>query len=98
MLRAIFTFRSKEYGRKKNRLSHKRGAGSTVCQYPGCHSSREKLCKILMHASDNAQFQKENNESTRNGLKAASGNKFVALHLSIQFLDLYVPSSNRRAQ
>ena len=51
-----------------------------------------------MDASDNAQFQKENNESTRNGLNAASGNKFVTLHLSIQFLDLYVPSSNRRAQ
>ena len=51
-----------------------------------------------MDASHNAQFQKENNESTRNGLNAASGNKFVNLHLSIQFLDLCVPSSNRRAQ
>lgn len=79
-------------------MSHKRGAGFTVCQYPGCHASRQKLCKILMDASDNAQFQKENNESTRNGLNAASGNKFVTLHLSIQFLDLCVPSSNRRAQ
>ena len=98
MLRVIFTFRSKEYGRKKKRLSHKRGAGSTVWQYPGCHASRQKLCKILMGALHNAQFQKENNESTRNGLNAASDNKFVALHLSIQFLDLCVPSSNRRAQ
>ena len=79
-------------------MSHKRGAGSTVCQYPGCHASRQKLCKILMDASHNAQFQKENNESARNGLNAASGNKFVNLHLSIQFLDLCVPSSNRRAQ
>ena len=51
-----------------------------------------------MDASHNAQFQKENNESTRNGLNAASGNKFVNLHLSIQFLDLCVPSSNRRAR
>ena len=51
-----------------------------------------------MHALHDAQFQKENNESTRNGLNAASGNKFVNLHLSIQFLDLCVPSSNRRAQ
>ena len=51
-----------------------------------------------MDASDNAQFQKAKSESTSNGLNAASGNKFVTVHLSIQFLDLCVPSSNRRAQ
>lgn len=97
MLRAIFTFRSKEYGREKLGC---RINGEQVSLYVSTLvvTLRARNCKILMHALHNAQFQKENNESTRNGLNAASGNKFVTLHLSIQFLDLCMPSSNRCAQ
>lgn len=58
--------------------------------------------KILTDASDECDEcvvskRNKNNETARNCLKAASCNKFVALLLSIQFLDLCVPSSNRRA-
>ena len=99
MLSVIFTFRSKEYGGKKPGC---RINGERVPLYVSTLvvTLRARNCvRFWWMLQIMRSFRKKTTKlSTRNGLNAASGNKFVTLHLSIQVLDLCVPSSNRRAR